>query len=140
MVLQLLPWKESAYDVDCPPGFEVVAMVTDDHAQSSSIMSSMALVGGKSLAENKLLYTDHMHANVTSVLECVERELHFSAKESLEEYLESIVVEELRDYFNPVENDNLNEVIRNVFFFLILFETIKFPPPPEKKKTTLLQF
>ncbi|KAG6648175.1 histone-lysine N-methyltransferase ATXR7 isoform X1 [Carya illinoinensis] len=106
---KLLPWKESAYDVDCPPGFEVVAMVTDDHAQSSSIMSSLALVGGKSLAENKLLYTDHMHANVTSVLECVERELHFSAKESLEEYLESIVVEELRDYFNPVENDNLNE-------------------------------
>lgn len=133
MVLQLLPWKESACDdVDCPPGFEVVVMVTDDHAQSSSNMSSLALVGGNYLVDNSLLYTDHMHANMTSVSECVEHELHSSAKESLEEYLESFVEEEVRKYFDPVEDDNLNEVTCKVFSSLYYLK--QYNPTPKKAK------
>lgn len=115
MVLQLLAWKESAGDVDCPPGFELAAMVTDDYAQSSTIMSSSALVGGSSTAEKSPLYTDHIYADMTCILECVEDELHFSAKVSLAEYLESFVEEEVRKSFNPVKDDKLNEVTCFVF-------------------------
>jgi hypothetical protein len=110
MVLQLLPWKESAHDVDYPPGFELVAMVTDDHAQSSTIMSLSALVGGSSTAEKSPLSTDHIYSDMTCILECVEDELHFSAKVSLAEYLESFVEEEVRKSFNSLEDDKLNEV------------------------------
>ncbi|XP_062163830.1 histone-lysine N-methyltransferase ATXR7 isoform X2 [Alnus glutinosa] len=105
----LLPWKESAHDVDYPPGFELVAMVTDDHAQSSTIMSLSALVGGSSTAEKSPLSTDHIYSDMTCILECVEDELHFSAKVSLAEYLESFVEEEVRKSFNSVEDDKLNE-------------------------------
>ncbi|KAL4650567.1 hypothetical protein ACB092_01G096400 [Castanea dentata] len=96
--------KESVCVVDCPPGFEPMAMVTDDHAQSSSAP------GGNSSAEKTLSSTDHhRYADMTCILECVENELHFSARASLEEYLESFVEEEVRKFFNSINDDKLNE-------------------------------
>jgi hypothetical protein len=119
MVLQLLPWKESARDVDCPPGFELVAMATDDHAQSTTIISSSTLVGGSSTTEKSPLSTDHIYSDMTCILECLEDELHSSAKVSLAEYLENFVEEEVRKSFNSGEDGKLNEV---PWHFLVLFE------------------
>lgn len=117
--------KESVCVVDCPPGFEPMAMVTDDHAQSSSIMSSSA-PGGNPSAEKTLSSTDHRYADMTCILECVENELHFSARASLEEYLESFVEEEVRKFFNSIKDDKLNEVTYKILFFLLSFK----PAPP----------
>lgn len=101
--------KESVCVVDCPPGFEPMAMVTDDHAQSSSIMSSSA-PGVYPSAEKSLSSTDHRYADMTCILECVENQLHFSARASLEEYLESFVEVEVRKFFNSIDDEKLNEV------------------------------
>lgn len=95
--------------VDCPPGFEPMAMVTDDHAQSSSIMSSSAL-GVYPSAERSLSSPDHRYADMTCILECVENELHFSARASLEEYLESFVEVEVGKFLNSIDDKKLNEV------------------------------
>ncbi|XP_050268082.1 histone-lysine N-methyltransferase ATXR7 isoform X1 [Quercus robur] len=100
--------KESVCVVDCPPGFEPMAMVTDDHAQSSSIMSSSA-PGVYPSAEKSLSSTDHRYADMTCILECVENQLHFSAMASLEEYLESFVEVEVRKFFNSIDDEKLNE-------------------------------
>jgi hypothetical protein len=116
LVLQLLRWKESVCDVDCPPGFEPVEMVTDGHAQSSSAL------GGNPSAEKSLSSTDHRYVDMTCILECVEDELHFSAKVSLEEYLKSFVQEEVVKLFNSMEDDKLNKVTWKILFFLSSIE------------------
>lgn len=132
MVLQLLSRQYSACDVGCPPGFELVAMVTDAHVQSSSIMPSLALVRKDSSPEKTPPSSDDMYVDMTSILACVEDELHISAKVSLADYLDSFVKEELRKSFNSGDDDRLNEVALEVFVSPFIMRTPA-PPPTQRK-------
>ncbi|KAL5780971.1 hypothetical protein ACOSQ2_011708 [Xanthoceras sorbifolium] len=92
----------SVCSIDCPPGFEMVAIEIDNDLQSAQLSSS-TLLGEKSCNDH-LLYGDRK-----CIIETVENELYLSTRVILAEYVENLVEEEARKLVNPSEDDKMDE-------------------------------
>ncbi|GFY86361.1 SET domain protein 25 [Actinidia rufa] len=100
--------ESSSLELDCPPGFELVGLTPDIYPCSPAIPSS-SFVGEESFEcspMNSIQACDDMDC----ILECVENDLHSSAKMSLVHYFGTFIEEETKKVFDSLESGKLNEV------------------------------
>ncbi|KAK1592342.1 hypothetical protein Q3G72_023331 [Acer saccharum] len=99
----------SVCSFDCPPGFEMVAIETDNDLQSSQ-MSSSTLVGEKSCKQKSVSFNNQLSfGDRNCIIETVENELYLSSRMVLAEYVESLVEEESRNLVNSSKDDKMDE-------------------------------
>ncbi|XP_062099422.1 histone-lysine N-methyltransferase ATXR7 isoform X2 [Humulus lupulus] len=101
--------KESACDVDCPPGFGPFRKESDDHA-GGSVMSSPELLRSKSSTHMSSSCTTCIYEDVDCIVKSVEHELHSSAMVSLTEYVNFFIEDEVKKITGSDEEDRLDEV------------------------------
>ncbi|KAK3187912.1 hypothetical protein Dsin_027473 [Dipteronia sinensis] len=99
----------SVCNFDCPPGFEMVAIETDNDLQSSQ-MSSSTLLGEKSCKQKSVSCNNQLSfGDRNCIIETVENDLYLSSRMVLVEYVESLVEEESRNLVNSSKDDKMDE-------------------------------
>lgn len=102
----MLCGQESARKVECPRGFETLA-IGGDSCNQSSILSSNSDTGISSIQHERL--SNERYSGMEYILKDVEVALHVSANAYLVDYVKSVVDEEVWKVFNSLEEDRLNE-------------------------------
>lgn len=108
----MLCGQESARKVECPRGFETLA-IGGDSCNQSSILSSNSDTGISSIQHERL--SNERYSGMEYILKDVEVALHVSANAYLVDYVKSVVDEEVWKVFNSLEEDRLNEVMSECF-------------------------
>ncbi|KAJ0024268.1 hypothetical protein Pint_09397 [Pistacia integerrima] len=98
----------SVCTVDCPPGFEMMAMETDNDEQSPPLSSS-AFLEEMQKQNSPSCSDDLLDADINCILEIVENELYLSTKAISAEYVESLIEEEVRKLVKVSKCGNMNE-------------------------------
>lgn len=96
---------------DCPPGFETMAIETDNDLQSSKL-SSTTLLEEKSCKQKSVSCDNHLlYGDRKCILEAVENELYLSIRMILAGYVETLVEKVARQVINSSKDDKMAEVI-----------------------------
>lgn len=101
----------SVSDDDCPPGFGMVEIRTENDAQPYHL--SLSAPVGENLSKQKnLSCNDHLLLDdVKCILDGVENELYLSTKATYTEYVEILVEDEVRKVVSASKGINMKEVI-----------------------------
>lgn len=109
-----LEQESSGGELDCPPGFELPTMASNE-CPPSPLVSSCSFEGEKSSRRN-LLSIGQTYDDMEYILGGIEHDLHSSAMTALVQYFEAIVDEKVKQILGSLEDDQFNEVVsRNHF-------------------------